>query len=93
MRNLQRGVRVGVGLMAEVAAKIEHGRRNLVLPDWRDYLTPDERVALEAIENRAAKLDRGRARLTDRISAYRNRCIRRREKALAREAIERRALA
>ncbi len=64
------------------------GRRIKSRPDWRNYLTSVERLDLEALEENAQKLDARRRELTAQITLHRNRCVRRREAALARKALE-----
>lgn len=57
----------------------KRGRRKAELPDWRNFLTPSERLDLEALEKNAQNLAKKRERITGQITKHRNRCTKRRE--------------
>jgi len=64
------------------------GRRKAELPDWRNFLTPSERLDLEALEKNAQNLAKKRERITGQITRHRNRCTKRREEHLRLEELK-----
>ncbi len=56
------------------------------LPNWRDYLTPEERLDVEALERNSADLATRRHRISQAIHEHRLRATARRTYALSRQA-------
>lgn len=56
----------------------QHPKRKSELRDWREFLTPTERVEVEALEKNSQDLGEKRKALSRLIFEHRTRCVSRR---------------
>ncbi len=60
------------------------GMRRPELPDWRNYLTANERIDYETLQINAAEIDKKRQRITKAMRVLQLRCTRRRSTRVGR---------